>query len=99
MNYTNKVNVTGFSNALFIGTSVAKSTSASFVAYPKVVGDVNRDFKVNIVDAGMIAISYGTKLGDAKFNPNADFDFNNRIDIIDFSIWQLITDTKVNFFP
>ena len=86
VNYTNKVNVTGFSNALFIGTSVAKSTSASFVAYPKVVGDVNRDFKVNIVDAGMIAISYGTKLGDAKFNPNADFDFNNRIDIIDFSM-------------
>ncbi len=46
-------------------------------------GDVNGDLKVNILDVALVAWSYGSHPGDARWNPNADFDDNNIIDILD----------------
>lgn len=45
--------------------------------------DVNGDGIVNTLDLWIVAKAYGSKLGDAKWNPNVDFDGNGIINIFD----------------
>jgi thermitase len=45
--------------------------------------DVNGDGIVNIWDLWIVAKAYGSKPGDAKWNPNVDFDGNGIINIFD----------------
>jgi len=52
---------------------------------PYILGDVNHDAKVNIIDISTIAIAFGTQLGEEKWNPHADIDENSKIDILDIS--------------
>jgi parallel beta-helix repeat protein len=40
---------------------------------PKGIGDVNRDGKVNIYDIVLVAVAYGSRIGDYNWNGNADF--------------------------
>jgi hypothetical protein len=47
-------------------------------------GDVNADGKINIQDMVSAATSFGSKPGDARFNPAADQNKDGKIDIIDF---------------
>jgi hypothetical protein len=47
-------------------------------------GDVNADGKINIQDMVAAATSFGSKIGDARYNPLADQNKDGRIDIIDF---------------
>ena len=46
-------------------------------------GDLNGDFKVNLVDLVMLANAYGSKPGDLNWNPNADLNGNGVIDLAD----------------
>jgi nitrous oxidase accessory protein NosD len=46
-------------------------------------GDVNGDFRVNILDVVMITSIYGSKKGDPNFNPNCDLDGDGKITILD----------------
>jgi hypothetical protein len=48
--------------------------------------DLNQDGKVNIQDITIVAVAYHTKPGDNKWNPLADLDKSNFIDIIDISM-------------
>jgi hypothetical protein len=50
-----------------------------------ILGDVNGDGKVDIIDIATIAKAYGTYPGHPRWNPNADLDNNNKIDIIDIA--------------
>lgn len=50
-----------------------------------ILGDVNGDGKVNIVDISIVAKAFGSKLGDPRWDPNADLDNNGLINIIDIS--------------
>ena len=50
---------------------------------PYMVGDVNHDAKVNIIDIYIIARAFGTQPGNSKWNPYADIDENNVINIVD----------------
>jgi len=50
-----------------------------------ILGDVNGDGRVNIVDISLVAISFKTEPGDTKWNPNADVNDDNEINIIDMS--------------
>ncbi len=65
------------SGIAFIGTDTVH------VFFP---GDVNGDLKVNILDAAAIALAYQSKPGMPNWNPRADFDGNNRIDILDVAV-------------
>jgi len=49
------------------------------------LGDVNRDAKVNILDISIIAKAFGKQQGDDYWNPHADLDDNGAINIIDIS--------------
>jgi len=49
--------------------------------------DLNDDGIVDIFDGVLIAIAYGTKPGDPKWNPRADLNSDNIVDIFDLIIW------------
>ena len=48
--------------------------------------DLNQDRKVNIIDISTVAMAFGTKEGDDRYNPIADLDDNKEINIIDVAI-------------
>ncbi len=50
------------------------------------VTDLNKDGKVNIQDITIVAVAYGSKPGDPKWNAIADLDKNGQINIIDISM-------------
>ena len=50
------------------------------------VTDLNKDGKVNILDITIVAVAYGSKPGDPKWNALADLDKNGQINIIDISM-------------
>ncbi|MEM3576955.1 MAG: hypothetical protein QXX51_00670 [Candidatus Bathyarchaeia archaeon] len=47
------------------------------------IGDINGDKVVDIFDAILMSIAYGSHNGDPKWNPNADLDNSGEIDIFD----------------
>jgi len=49
-------------------------------------GDINGDFKVNLSDLVILALAYGSKTGDAKWNPNADLDNDGVIGLADLGM-------------
>ncbi len=48
--------------------------------------DLNKDFQVNILDIGSVAIAYGSRHGDTNWNPNADLNKDGLINILDLSM-------------
>jgi len=50
------------------------------------VGDVNGDAKVDMIDIWLVARAYGRNLGDPEYEPNLDIDCNGKIDMIDLLI-------------
>jgi len=48
--------------------------------------DLNKDKTVNIIDISAVAIAFGTKEGDERYDPIADLDDNRQINIIDVSV-------------
>jgi hypothetical protein len=49
----------------------------------KMLGDVNGDGKIDILDVTAISAAYGSKPGKANWNPEADLDDNGVINILD----------------
>jgi hypothetical protein len=49
-------------------------------------GDLNGDLKVSLVDLTTLAHAYGSKPGDVRWNPNADIDNDNSVDLTDLVI-------------
>ena len=48
--------------------------------------DLNVDQKVDIEDITIVAIAFGSRAGDQKYNELADLDQNGEVNIIDISI-------------
>lgn len=48
--------------------------------------DFNRDGKVNVQDITVVAVAYGSRRGDPKWNSTADLDQNGIINIIDITM-------------
>ncbi len=93
-NYSDTATANGWSMPSFAGSQSSGSSSALFTAYAKVPGDVNGDFNVDITDAALLAQAYGTKPGDALWNPAADFNNNGVIDIGDAAILAMYYGTS-----
>jgi hypothetical protein len=49
-------------------------------------GDLDGDFTVRLHDLVLLSAAYGSKSGDAKWNPNADIDSNNAVGLQDLFI-------------
>jgi len=56
---------------------------------PYIEGDVNHDAIVNILDGVVIAVAFGSRSGDQKWNPMADIVADNVINIQDILLWAI----------
>jgi len=93
-NYTDAATANGWSMPSFAGSQSSGTSSALFTAYAKVPGDVNGDFNVDITDAALLAMAYGTRPGDALWNPAADFNNDGVVDIGDAAILAMYYGTS-----
>jgi len=69
---SNEINIT---NNVYVDSTVLVT----------ILGDLNGDGVVDILDIAMVAKAYGSYPGHPKWNPNADLDNSNLIDIIDIA--------------
>ena len=53
------------------------------------LGDVDQDGSVDIIDASIVALAFGSTPGMHYWNPYADINDNGIIDIIDVSVMAL----------
>jgi hypothetical protein len=52
-------------------------------------GNANNNDRVNILDFGLLATSYGKSKGNVAYNPMADFDRNDIVNIFDFGLLSM----------
>jgi len=52
------------------------------------IGDINRDGTVNIYDAVELAVAYGSTPSSPYWNPQADLNGDNIIDIFDIALFS-----------
>jgi len=53
--------------------------------FTRLSGDVNLDCQVDIVDLAMVGSTFGSNLGQPKYNPKADLNGDGTIDIVDLA--------------
>lgn len=56
------------------------------LSYYELTSDLNNDGTINMLDISIVAMAFGTKTGDERWNEIADLDKNEEINIIDVSI-------------
>lgn len=62
----------------------AKITNSTFFQVSKALTtDINGDGIVNILDIAVVAMAFGSEVGDERWNPAADIDGNGVVNIID----------------
>lgn len=64
--------------SLLLSTNINKT-----VTHAQLSSDINRDNSVDIVDLSIVAMAFGTKEGDERYNPIADLDGDKKINIKD----------------
>ena len=94
-NYTDTASAAAWTGASFTGTNFSATGSASFIAYAKLLGDVNSDGKIDIVDVAIIAHAFNTRPGDARWNASADLDNDSVVDINDVATVALYFGTSL----
>ncbi len=73
-------------NTIIIGGVPRNVVDVFYTSARTILGDVNGDLKVDILDASAIAYAFGTKAGDSRWNAAADMNNDGSIDIVDVSV-------------
>jgi hypothetical protein len=71
--------------SMFIVLSLALVCRPAFA----ILGDVNGDGKVNLIDVFMVSLAFGSRPGDPKWNPNADLNHDGTVNLMDTFIVAL----------
>jgi hypothetical protein len=66
-------------------SSTADNTYTDGTVQKAMLGDLNGDGRVNILDISIVAAAFNTRPGDQKWNPNADIDNNAVVNIVDIT--------------
>jgi len=69
-------------SSIYEGYVVFKQTTF----YVKVPGDVNGDFRVDLIDASLLGLAWWSTPSDPNWNPECDFNKDNRVDVADASL-------------
>ncbi len=88
-NTTLKITKIGLHNISVSATDMSNNTGISnLVNFSSCVGDANRDRIIDISDASMLAIAYGSDSSNStgKWNPDSDFDEDGKITILDAAV-------------
>jgi hypothetical protein len=64
-------------------TSKADNTYTYGLVQVTIMGDIDDNGNVNVLDAIDLSNSFGRSIGQAGFNPSADFDDNGVVNILD----------------
>ncbi|MFQ5999426.1 MAG: PKD domain-containing protein [Candidatus Bathyarchaeia archaeon] len=64
-------------------TDTADNSLTDGIVKVKIMGDINGDGTVDIVDIVTIALAFGSSPGDPNWNPDADLNGDGTVDIID----------------
>jgi len=85
---SNSLNTSSVSNDVPLDTVDQKYIYAELTLTfkPTLLGDLNGDCTVNIIDLNIVARAYGTRPGNEKWNPVADLNDDDVINIIDMNI-------------
>jgi parallel beta-helix repeat protein len=67
-------------------TNTSRNTLTGDWIIVTIPGDVNGDLKVSLADLTILSNAYGSKLGDAEWNPNADIDNDGRVGLTDLTL-------------
>jgi len=76
-------NITGKASIIPYETDVADNVFVDGSVKIKMLGDINGDGVINIYDLRIVAKAYGTKIGDPRWNEDADLYKDGRINIYD----------------
>jgi PKD repeat protein len=68
------------------GASSSMHTQVTIVKKQALLGDLNGDGVVNIIDVAIVARAFGSRPGNERWNPVADLDNNGIINILDLTI-------------
>ena len=84
----------GPAGANLVVTDVSQTrafTAKQFEGFrPRVAGDLNRDGKIDLADFALFEKAYGSARGEARYNPDADFDADGRITVNDLRAMRRI---------
>jgi len=78
-------NVDNYTVILNVTDSQGLWSTATADITVKLMGDLNGDCVVNILDLAIVARAYGTRPGDEYWNPIADVERDGEINILDIS--------------
>jgi hypothetical protein len=67
-------------------TNMTDNTLVGGLVTVTILGDIDGNGKVQLVDLVRLAIAFGSQVGQPKWNPNADIDGNEVVDQIDLRI-------------
>ena len=67
-------------------TETADNTYVDGQVLITLTGDVDGNFRVDMIDVGLVCDAFGSEPGAPNWNKNADLDGNNRADMIDIGI-------------
>jgi hypothetical protein len=70
-------------------TNTADNTLTDGIVKITIIGDLNGDGKVNLVDVFKVALAYGSVQGDSRWDPNLDINNDGKINLIDYFITAL----------
>jgi len=66
-------------------TNIGNNNCTGGIVKVVIVGDINGDNQVNIVDVSLVAKAFGRSLGQLGYNPNGDINDDHQINIWDVS--------------
>ena len=73
-------------NTVLIGGVPRNIADVFYASVRTIIGDLNGDHHVNILDIAMAAMAFDSKAGDPRWLAVADFDYNGAIDMLDIAV-------------